>query len=578
MCGIYGITENNKNLISDIIKTCSHRGPDGQDIYISDTITLGHNLLAITSKPLEGKQPWLSNRKNVLIYNGEIFNYNDLIERFKDKFIPQTTCDTELLSWLLDNYSYEEVFTNLIDSMHAIAWYDKLKNELVLSRDHAGIKPLYFAFIKSGLIFSSEIKGLLNKVNTSTTIDRASLACTSLLGFNVLRQTIFKGIFKVFPGETIIYDVDKKKIKNTFRNFIKPYSNKKFKIDEFLEATSSTIRNSTLGVRKFGIFLSGGIDSSVVAYELNKYLNNINSFTNIMEPNEILDGEDHNSDAKAAKLFSKDFNFNHREVKITPEIISKYWNDTIKYMEEPRYNWNLPMYYFTNKFLSNNNIVVTMSGDMGDELYGGYSNYYRIKNLSNKPKTWEEFLKLWMKKFAAPIKLNIKFDYEDLFELLKQSLPQEIWNPDDIANSAMALDCITVVPEDFFSRNDKFGMAFSMEGRFPLASKTYMKYCLGINSDYKFGNKLKERKLPVKLSYEKNLPNYILEKDKTGWSVPLTVWLTQFEIIKKKYIETCTKEDGITQILSKENYTGNLKRIIITWMLRTWAQEYNMSL
>ena len=330
MCGIYGITENNKNLISDIIKTCSHRGPDGQDIYISDTITLGHNLLAITSKPLEGKQPWLSNRKNVLIYNGEIFNYNDLIERFKDKFIPQTTCDTELLSWLLDNYSYEEVFTNLIDSMHAIAWYDKLKNELVLSRDHAGIKPLYFAFIKSGLIFSSEIKGLLDKVNTSTTIDRASLACTSLLGFNVLRQTIFKGIFKVFPGETIIYDIDKKKIKNTFRNFIKPYSNKKFKIDEFLEATSSTIRNSTLGVRKFGIFLSGGIDSSVVAYELNKYLNNINSFTNIMEPNEILDGEDHNSDAKAAKLFSKDFNFNHREVKITPEIISKYWNDTIK--------------------------------------------------------------------------------------------------------------------------------------------------------------------------------------------------------------------------------------------------------
>ena len=69
-----------------------------------------------------------------------------------------------------------------------------------------------------------------------------------------------------------------------------------------------------------------------------------------------------------------------------------------------------------------------------------------------------------------------------------------------------------------------------------------------------------------------------MEKDKTGWSVPLTVWLSQFETIKKKYIETCTKEDGITQILSKENYTGNLKRIIITWMLRTWAQEYNMSL
>ena len=105
---------------------------------------------------------------------------------------------------------------------------------------------------------------------------------------------------------------------------------------------------------------------------------------------------------------SKTLNLNHQEVKITPDIISKYWNDTIKYMEEPRYNWNLPMYFYTNKFLSQNKIVVTMSGDMGDELYGGYANYFRIKNIIDKPKTWDDFIKLWMRKFASPIKLNVK--------------------------------------------------------------------------------------------------------------------------------------------------------------------------
>ena len=96
----------------------------------------------------------MSERQNVLIFNGEIFNYNELINNYKDSFFPRTTCDTELLSWLFDNFEYERVITNIIDSMHALAWYNKSTNEILLSRDHAGIKPLYFSFINSGLIFS----------------------------------------------------------------------------------------------------------------------------------------------------------------------------------------------------------------------------------------------------------------------------------------------------------------------------------------------------------------------------------------------------------------------------------------
>ena len=578
MCGIYGITEKNPQIIEKIISKCSYRGPNGYGIYSSEQVTLGHNLLSITSQPNKGKQPWKSINENVLVYNGEIFNYNELLVRFRNKFYPKSTCDTELLSWLLDQYSYEEVIQNIIDSMHSFVFYNKKKNEIVLSRDHAGIKPLFFANIKTGIIFSSEIKGLINFVEKSNKIDRLALACTSMLGVNVMRQTVFNGISKVLPGETIVYDLSLKKIKKSFRTLIKPFSNNKFSKDEFRNITSKVISNSTLGLRRFGVFLSGGIDSSLIAYELSRHIDNLNTFTNKVEPNVIINGEDHNSDADIAKKFAGNLGFKHKEVKITPEIIVKEWDKANRIIEEPRYNWNLPMYYFTNKFLNKDNIVVTMAGDIGDEIFGGYQKYINMKKMINKPKTWREFLKIWSKKFFAPIKLNIKFNQNDLVDVLEKTLPEEIWNPGDIANSAMALDCITTVSEDFFSRNDRYGMAFSMEGRFPLASKEYMQYCLSINSDYKFGLGDNETKVPVRTSYHNIIPNYIFDKHKTGWSVPITSWLQTSNIVKNKYLETVNTDDGIKEILHSENYSGNIKRAIIAWMFRSWSQQYNMTL
>ena len=115
-----------------------------------------------------------------------------------------------------------------------------------------------------------------------------------------------------------------------------------------------------------------------------------------------------------------------------------------------------------------------------------------------------------------------------------------------------------------------------MEGRFPLASKEYMQYCLSINSDYKIGKLDNQTKLPIKIAYKDKLPNYVINKSKTGWSVPITEWLKSSDIIKKKYLDTVNTKDGIYEILNKNNYEGNLKKIIVTWMLRTWSQKYNM--
>ena len=243
-----------------------------------------------------------------------------------------------------------------------------------------------------------------------------------------------------------------------------------------------------------------------------------------MDPNEIIQGEDHNSDAVAAKKLSKDLKLNHHEIRITPEIITEYWNDSIKTMEEPVYSWNLPMYLYTNEYLSQQGTIVTMAGDIGDEIFGGTQNTFTIIIYKILLKIGVNLF-LWMKKFSAPVKLNLNFTINELHEVLLKALPESLFNPDDIANSAMALDSITTVSEDFFKRNDRYGMKYSMEGRFPFSSREYMKYCMSINSKYKIGKNVSETKLPVKQAYNEDLPNYILSKQKTGWSVPITKWI-----------------------------------------------------
>ena len=317
MCGIYGITARDPEFINQYINKCKHRGPDGQDVWHDDTVTLGHNLLSIMAKPSVSKQPWHTPKGNILTYNGEIFNYYELKEKYKD-FKDTTGCDTELLAWGLDTYGLD--FIDQIDSMHGFAYYDINKKEIILSRDHAGIKPVYYAETKEGLVFGSEIKGLLDKVPSSRKLDELAVGCMSTTGINPLRNTFFTGIKKLLAGETIVYDITNKRIKQTKRVFIKPTSTKTFDPVEFKQMANNTVKMCSIGRRKIGVFLSGGLDSSLVAYELNNILSTTNTFTNRMEPN-VIHEEDHNEDANCAQVLADANNFNHKEVKITPKII-----------------------------------------------------------------------------------------------------------------------------------------------------------------------------------------------------------------------------------------------------------------
>ncbi len=573
MCGIYGITKNDTPFIQHYIEKCTHRGPDGSDIWHDEDVTLGHNLLAITSEPSQGKQPWKTPKGNILVYNGEIFNYQELCNKYHNQFTPTTTCDTELLAFLLDRDCQQAI--KEIDSMHGFAYYDRQQKKLIISRDHAGIKPLYYAETQDGLVFGSEIKGMLDRVPNSNKIDDIASACMSYCGVNATNHSLFSNIRKVMPGQTLTYDVANKKFAGSNTYTIHPTSTKNLDLEEFRHEAHETVKMSTLGIRKFGMFLSGGLDSTLVAHELNSVLGGLDTFTNRMNPNIITD-EDHNDDANHAKMFADDYNMNHTEIEITPQMMMECWDKTMWFMEQPVYNWNMPMYYETNKKLAEAGVVVTMAGDMGDELLGGYPKYWKLTKPEEKIKSWEALVWKWMHRIKRPVEMKRKISKEELHAILIKQMPSEVWNPADHVNSYMALDCVTQVPEDFFARNDKFGMAFSMEGRFPLATKRFMNYCLSINSQHKMGKEKSQTKLPTKLAYKGVMPDYIINKMKTGWTVPLMYWLNnnpQLQSFMQSYMD---KNDCLKNVISQSNQTQKKPRLI-SWMMRSWAQCYDMS-
>ena len=584
MCGIYGITAKDPEFIQSFIEVCKHRGPDGESVWTSDEVTLGHNLLSIMADPGNSQQPWRTPKGNMLVYNGEIFNYYELKEKYKD-FTDTTGCDTELLAWGLDKFGLD--FIDEIDSMHGFAYYEIDKKQITLSRDHAGIKPVYYAEINEGLVFGSEIKGMIDKVPGSRTIDKLAMSCLAWTGINATRNTTFSGIKKLLAGETKIYNIENKKFTKTKRVFIKPTSDHRFCPVEFKKMAKKTVEMCSIGQRKIGVFLSGGLDSSLIAHELNLLKGPAVTFTNKMKPN-IVTSEDFNSDADAAEHLARVEGYKHTVVKVTPENVVDSWNDSIYYMEQPMYNQSIAMYYHTNKVLHDNGIVVTMAGDMGDEILGGYPKYWKLTQTEylermigkEQIESWDDVLTLWMQRIKRPLAgttMGATLSRDQVLEELKKCYPDDLWNPNDPVASYMALDCVTQVPEEFFMRNDKFGMAYGIEGRFPLATKMFMQYCMSIPSSQKIGKLKNQTKLPTKIAYTNILPRFIIKKEKTGWTVPLGYWLTNRTSTRlTEFYNNALNGKGGLDIVKASQKAG--KALVPSWIVNDWIKKYKIKL
>lgn len=618
MCGINGFNFKNEELLSAMNQLTKHRGPDGTGVFIDEFVSLGHNLLAITEIPENSQGPYISQDKNFVIsYNGEIYNYKALRDELKNLGENFTTIgDTEVLLKGLARHGID--FIKKLDGMFAIAFYDKQVGKLYLARDRAGMKPLYYHFENGRIIFSSEIRPILTSVEAR--LNHKATQAYFVLGYVPGEETMFRGINRVMPGHFLTIDLKTKQLSDTIYGFEKDRFTEgvNFNNEDFRKMMGESVLNHTMGLRPFGLYLSGGLDSTIILHELALHSKDlIRTYTTRFESKD----SKFNEDADLAKRLCNDYNIEHHEILITQKDFIDAFDKTIETLEEPRYHISVPSYYLLAQRASQD-ITVALSGNGGDELFGGYDKYldsqklteryarypafllnfgYTIKNLRRGKlrlghlMTLDKTLVKWshLNKIMSIIggpEFNLpSFDIVDLANYLASSAKSIMRNPlSDKENSLAELDRLFWLADEDLMRSDRIMMHFGMEGRFPFLANDIIKYANSIPAKDKI--KRGATKALVREAYRGKLPDYIIDKKKSGWYAPTVEWLhSDFgkkirEMLEKDfYPETASLFD--LDYIRKTHFDSgrefdrvSIKKFIPIAIFQAWAKRFNVRL
>ncbi len=552
MCGINGFNFKDKDLIKKMLALTSSRGPDYEEYIEKDDFTIGHNRLSIIDPNPRSNQPYVY-KHYILSFNGEIYNYRKL----KKDIISQgygfeTESDTEVIIKLFDKKGID-AFKEL-SGIFSISIYDSKKKKLYLARDIVGVKPLYYHHDEKTkkFIFSSLIKSILISLEQKN-LNLDSIISYSNFNRNDYRETFFKNIFKVLPGELVEFSNGNYKrskiLKFNFEN----------KDKNLTKDISYSFSNQFISDVPIALSLSGGVDSNIILNELikNKGIN----FQNYSVT--FKDYKKYQKDHDLAQKISSYYGIKFNSIEVSSEDFENYAEKIVDIVEEPTGNTNSIANYILSKNISEK---VLISGDGGDEVFTGYDRYksiyllslfikanplkgnyfsFRNKNLNrlfmnNSRSLYLSFSEQNLFKNASKVYKNFKnLNKNDLDEILNHSL--NIGNDPKLSN-VMYHDLDTWVPNDILNRNDKIYGDKGIEVRVPFLDRKIIENNLMVNSFKKYGYLLRSKNLLLK-NYKQ--VSKLTEKKKLGFNSPFTKWLKN-EIY----------EFGKT-ILSKEYYDSS---------------------
>jgi asparagine synthase (glutamine-hydrolysing) len=563
MCGLVGVFDlKGDSVYSSLIKTMTkqiaHRGPDSEGYYVKDNIGLGHRRLSILDTSDKGAQPMSSKDGNwTIVFNGCIYNFSELKKELKTKghtFNSQT--DTEVICEGLSEYG--EVFFEKLNGMFAIAAWNESKQELYLSRDRFGVKPLYYWFNGNTLCFSSEIKAIIKHPDYKIDVDLDALneyfTFQNVFSFN----TLFKGITMLPPANTVKIDRSSTYVKhNSWWDF--DFSNTdedmtfEFAESETKRLFKQAVNRQMIADVPVGSYLSGGMDSGSITAVASKKVNRLSTFTCGFDMSEATGREANFDERKDAELMANHFKTEHFEQVMNAGDLKWSLPRVVYHLEDLRVGMSYPNYYISR--LASKFVKVCLQGTGGDELYGGYPwRYYHIFDSLNQREFFDQYYGFWQR--LVPDQDKKKMFTKKVFSKINIDAPKDTFErvftfnkrlrydtPEDHINNSLYFEIKTFLP-GLLLVGDKLSMANGLEERFPFLDNDLVDFAMKVPVKHKLGNleqelkRLDENTVAKKKMYrqfddgknvlrkamEDFIPKEIIERKKQGFSAPDESW------------------------------------------------------
>ncbi|MBU2637995.1 MAG: asparagine synthase (glutamine-hydrolyzing) [Nanoarchaeota archaeon] len=519
MCGIAGFSWNDKALLKRMCDAIVHRGPDQFGYYEDKGISLGHRRLSIIDLSDKAKQPMFNEDCSIaLVYNGEIYNFKtlrDSLEKKGHRFKSET--DSEVIIHAYEEFGEDCV--QMFNGMFAFALWDNNKKKLFMARDRAGIKPLYYWFDGTRLMFASEIKAIIKNEEVIKAIDKSSLY--HFLGRKVVfgNKTFFEGINKLLPGHTLMFHKGAIEIKPYYSFEFKQSSDKY----DFEETFGNVIKDMLVADVPIGVFLSGGLDSSLVTAFMAKHQAKVSTFTVGfgLETDEF----------SYAKQVAEKFSTDHHELNISFSDMTKVLDKVIWHMDEPIADPAILPTYIMSSF-ARKKATVCLIGEGADELFAGYSKYRLTKYL---PK--HLYFSVADVVFSNSKKKRLL--NKACFEKAPESYLKPYFKIKNSLCSAMAFDFREIMPNFQLMKVDKMTMANSLEARVPFLDNRIIRLGEEIKNKYKLHGKM--GKWLLRETAKKALPPAFSTDKKRSFYTPLRDWFNS-ELIDTAYSELICSE------------------------------------